>query len=124
MEWGRALRPAPLVRTAGGGDGCRRCAPFRLSLAQLDRDETRLLTRLHAHKDRLLAVLLGAAQRAAHIGRVGNLLARDLENDVAGLEALVGRNPVGIDIGDHYAFRAAAGDLAGGRDREAEPWDI
>ena len=32
--------------------------------------------------------------------------------------------PIGIDLGDHHAFRAAAGDLAGRRDREAEPRDI
>src|SRR5947208_16886280 len=29
---GTGARPVPLVRTAGGGDGCRRCAPFDQAL--------------------------------------------------------------------------------------------
>src|SRR5262249_33576763 len=29
---GRGAGPAPLVRPAGGGDGCRRCAPFGQAL--------------------------------------------------------------------------------------------
>ncbi len=55
-----------------------------------------------------------------HVGRLGDLLAADLEDDVAGLEALFGRSAVGIDVGDDHAFRAAARDLAGGGQRQAE----
>src|SRR6516162_7006734 len=121
MGWGRAPGPSPLVRTAGGGDGCRRCAPCRSSLAEPQRNELRRVARLHPHEDRTLAVLLRVLERTADVGRIGNLLAADLENDVAGLDALVGGNSVGIDLGNHHAFGAAAGDLAGGYDREAEP---
>src|SRR5262249_59013875 len=64
--------------------------------------------------------LLRVFERTADIGPTANLLATDLENDVAGLDALVGGNPVGIDLGNHHAFGAAAGDLAGGYDGEAE----
>src|SRR6266436_7520119 len=31
---GTGAGPVPLVRTAGGGDGCRRCAPFSLRLCR------------------------------------------------------------------------------------------
>src|SRR5262245_43576850 len=117
---GTGAGPVPLVRTAGGGDGCRRCAPIRSGLAEPQRNELRRVARLHPHENRTLAILLRVFERAADIGRIGNLLAADLENDVAGLDALVGGNPVGIDLGNHNAFGAAAGDLAGGYDREAE----
>src|SRR6516165_5184063 len=121
MGWGRAPGPSPLVRTAGGGDGCRRCAPFRSSLAEPQRNELRRVARFHPHQDRTLAVLLRVLEGTADVGRIGNLLAADLENDVAGLDALVGSNPIGIDLGHHHAFRTATSDLAGGYDREAEP---
>src|SRR5215469_15645280 len=124
MGWGRAPGPSPLVRTAGGGDGCRRCAPFRSSLAEPQRNELRRVARFHSHQDRTLAVLLRVLEGTADVGRTGNLLAADLENDVAGLHALVGSNPIGIDLGHHHASRAAATDLAGGDDREAEPRDV
>src|SRR5262249_20640333 len=89
-------------------------------LAETQRNELRRVARLHAHENRALAILLRVFERAADIGRIGNLLAADLENDVAGLDALVGGNPVGINLGNHNAFGAAAGDLAGGYDPEAE----
>ena len=144
---GRRFDPPPLnqLRT-GGGDGCRNevrrdgdgrrarppgsnrrrgrrmptVRPIRSGLAEPQRNELRRVARLHPHEDRTLAVLLRVFERAADIGRIGNLLAADLENDVAGLDALVGGNPVGIDLGNHHAFGAAAGDLAGGYDGEAE----
>src|SRR6266404_2396973 len=121
MGWGRAPGPSPLVRTAGGGDGCRRCAPFRSGLAEPQRNELRRVARFHPHQNRTLAVLLRVLEGTADVGRIGNLLAADLENDVAGLDALVGSNPIGIDLGHHHAFGTATGDLAGRYDREAEP---
>src|SRR3979490_545261 len=73
--------------------------PIGLSFGEPDGDELRLLARLHPHKDRALAVLLRLAQGAAHVHRIGHLLAADLENDVAGLEALTGRKPIGAGLG-------------------------
>src|SRR5215467_11956273 len=121
MGWGRAPGPSPLVRTAGGGDGCRRCTPFRSGLAEPQRNELRRVARFHPHQNRTLAVLLRVLEGTADVGRIGNLLAADLENDVAGLDALVGSNPIGIDLGHHHAFGTATGDLAGRYDRESEP---
>src|SRR5262249_2913067 len=122
---GRRFDPPPLnqLRT-GGGDGWRdegrraggggpgpppgsnrrrgrraTVPPIRTSLAEPQRNELRRVARLHPHEDRTLAVLLRVLERTADVGRIGNLLAADLENDVAGLDALVGGNSVGIDLG-------------------------
>src|SRR5215210_2800301 len=41
-RWGRATyAPVPLVRTTGGGDGCRRNVPFGSGSTEPDRDELR-----------------------------------------------------------------------------------
>ena len=68
--------------------------PIRSGLAEPQRNELRRVARLHAHENRALAILLRVFERAADIGRIGNLLAADLENDVAGLDALVGGKKV------------------------------
>ena len=47
-------------------------------------------------------------------------LAADIEDDVAGLQAVLGGRAIGIDAGDHDALVAGARDLAGGRNRQAE----
>src|SRR5262249_34718910 len=107
----RARPPGPTRRR---GRRMPTVRPIRSGLAEPQRNELRRVARLHAHENRALAILLRVFERAADLGRIGNLLAADLENDVAGLDALVGGNPVGIDLGNHNAFGAAAGDLAGG----------
>src|SRR5262249_3613554 len=121
---GAGAGPLPLGRTPRGGHGCPRGGPLppglarprtndfpavppsHLGLAEPQRNEPRRVARLHPHENRTLAILLRVFERAADIGRIGNLLAADLENDVAGLDALVGGNPVGIDLGNHNAFGA------------------
>ena len=62
-----------------------------------------------------------SCDRAADVGRRGDLAARDLQDHVAGLEAVLGGDAVGLDIGDDHAVVAAARDLAGRRERQAEP---
>src|ERR1700730_247248 len=64
----------------------------------------------------MLARLLSGLHGGAKVDRIGDLLAGSLEDDVSGLEALLGREPVGVDIGDDNA-------LAPGlrRNRKAEP---
>src|SRR5262249_15481405 len=96
MRTGARPRP-PGWRTRRGGRRMPTVRPIRSGLAEPQRNELRRVARLHPHENRALAILLRVFERAADIGRIGNLLAADLENDVAGLDALVGGNPVGID---------------------------
>src|SRR5260370_7165250 len=112
MGGGRAPGRSPLVRTAGGGDGCRRCAPFRSGLAEPQRNELRRVARFHPHQNRTLAVLLRVLEGTADVGRIGNLLAADLENDVAGLDPLVGTNPLWIHPAPHPPLRPPTAPLA------------
>src|SRR4029077_14796804 len=79
-----------------------------LGLAERHRDEVRRVAGLDPHEDRALALLLRVLESAAHVRRIGNLLAADLENDVAGFDALVGSKSAGIDLGDDHALRAAS----------------
>src|SRR5262249_18597697 len=83
---GEGAWPVPPGRTPGGGGGGRRVRPIRSGLAEPQRNELRRVARLHPHEDRALAVLLRVLERTADVGRIGNLLAADLENDVAGLD--------------------------------------
>ena len=75
--------------------------------------------------------VLAASQRASHVADIGDGLAADIENDVAGLEAVLRRGPLRIDGGDHDALSAGALDVArraqgGGRDaaRRAFDWRL
>src|SRR3954471_8725480 len=112
--------PVPLVRTTGGGDGCRWYAPFGSGSTEPYCQELRSFARLHAHQHRALAVLLRVADHRADLCSRSHLLAADLEDHVAGLEAVLGREAVGIHIGDDHAILAAAGHVARRSEREAE----
>src|SRR6516162_6939426 len=87
---GTGIGARPRVRIAGGGDGYRRSAPSKSGSTEAHGHEFCGFAGLHSHQNRAFAVLLRSIERAAHIGRVGDLLARHFENDVAGLEALIG----------------------------------
>src|SRR5262245_32663080 len=115
------MRPSPWFEPPAGATDAGGASHSRLGLAERHRDEVRRVARLDAHEDRALAFFLRVLESAAHVRRIGNLLAADLENDVAGFESLVGSESVGIDLGDDDALRAAAGDLTRGHDGEAEP---
>src|SRR5262245_21344521 len=121
---GTGVRPVPWFEPPAGATDAGGAPHSRSGFAEAQRDEPRRVTRLHPHEDRALALFLRFSQRAAYIGGIGNLLAAHLENDITGLDALIGGNPVGVDLGDDYPFRAATGDLAGRHDREAEPRHI
>ncbi len=60
----------------------------------------------------------------AHLARIADFLAADVENDVAGPEPMIGGDPVGIDIGDDHALVAAAGNLPGWRQRQTKARDV
>src|SRR5690242_405464 len=115
------MRPSPWFEPPAGATDAGGASHSRLGLAERHRDEVRCLARLDPHEDRALALLLRVLESAAYVRRIGNLLAADLENDVAGFEALVGSKSVGIDVGDDDALRAATGDLPRGHDGEAKP---
>src|SRR5882757_10635899 len=99
---GRAVKPVPRVRSADGGDDCRRNAPnlgspraysrrARHSTAsKRDREEPGVLARLHAQQYRPLAARARIGESLAHLIRARDALARDIEDDVTGAETLLG----------------------------------
>ena len=120
---GRAFRPAPGVRRSPGGDSksgragtssvvLRRVATVtsRSGVAERQRDEARSVAGLHPHQHVGAAVALGVGQHLAHLADTGDGLAADVEDDVTGLQAMLGRGAVGVDAGDHQALAAGAGD--------------
>src|ERR1700704_6039919 len=83
--WGRAAKPAPSVRSADGGDDCRRDAPslssapvrparLKSAAANRDREETRVVAGLHAQENRALAARAGIRQRFPNLVRAGDAL--------------------------------------------------
>src|SRR5438045_2724173 len=104
----------PLVRTTGGGDGCRRHAPSRSASAEPERNEFGAFAGFHSRENGALAILLRGGQRIAHVRRRGNLLARDLQDDVACLEALLRADTIGINFRDDDSLATAPGHFACG----------
>ena len=122
-RWGRAAcAPVPLVRTTGGGDGCRRHAPFGSGSAEPYRDELRALARLHADQHGALAVLLRIADRDCGYRRVEQPCVPPTSRMTSpALKPCSAAMPSGSTCGDDHAVAAAAGDLAGRAQRQAEP---
>jgi hypothetical protein len=67
-------------------------------------DELRRVVRLQPHQHGALALLVGVRNCIANIERARNLLAADIEDDIAGLEPMLGSKSVRIDVGDHDAI--------------------
>jgi hypothetical protein len=65
-----------------------------LGFAELQRDELGRVARLHPQEHRALPSS-GFLEDATHIGRLGDLLAADLEDDVAGLKPCSDAAPLG-----------------------------
>ena len=118
--WGAGHRPAPWVRTAGGGDGCRRYAPFVRRCRAEARRTASLRPTSPASAPCACRPCWASRAHCAHRRASATFLPADLEDDVADLEAMLGSEPVGVDIGDDHAF-APLPATAGGREREAEP---
>src|SRR5579863_447991 len=70
----------------------------------------------------MLALRLCFGQRVAYVADIGNGLAADVQNDIAGLQALLGRRSGRIDARDHDALVARARHVIRGRERQAEMW--
>jgi hypothetical protein len=88
LGWGRAeARPhrgrAAWGAMSGGPD-------FGSRIAERNRDKTRCLRRFHPHQHCLPALGLRIGYRFAHIGGGRHGLAVDVEDDVAGLDAVAG----------------------------------
>ena len=95
----------------------------RSAVADRQRDEAGVVTRLHPHQTvRLPSVR--ALPITLRTSAASNRLAGDFEDHVAGREAVVGGDTGGIDAGDHHAFAAGARDARGRRQREAELAEI
>jgi hypothetical protein len=76
--------------------------PLRVS--ERKRDELGPVARLHPHQHRVLAGLVQIGQVLADIGRIGDRLPADVEDDVAALHAVIRRRAVGVDRGDRDAL--------------------
>src|SRR5664279_5206110 len=83
-------------------------------------DEARRSAALDAHQNAVLVVGARSVDRLAHLSGIGYVLSRDFENDVAFLEATLGRSTLRVNLGDDDAFLAGTGNAVGGCYRQAE----
>ena len=91
-------------------------------LREFERDEAIALRGLDPHHHRLLAVALSGGNLGLDFARLRNGLAGNVENHVAGCDALVRRDAVGIDADDGDALVSGAGDLRGRRQAGGRAW--
>src|SRR5581483_623610 len=105
---------------AAPGETSRRALSLTSPLADRHGDEVGVVGSLHAHQHVVLAVLFGLRERLAKLVAAGNALAADIENDVAGLQAVLGGRAVGIDGGNHHALAAGTRNLISWRECHAE----
>src|SRR4051812_39594357 len=88
------------------------------ALCKRHRDEARGAAALDPHQNAVLVAVARGVDRLAHVARAADALAADLEDDVAFLEAALGRRALRIDLGDDDAVLAGAGHRVGGRNGE------
>ena len=81
-------KPVPDGAAPLGGDQSERRTRSDSSVAERHRDKMRSLRGFHPHQYRLAAAGLRIGHGLAHVGRRGNRLAVDVEDHIAGLEAL------------------------------------
>src|SRR6266446_8414358 len=132
---GTGTKPVPRVRSTGGGDGCRWDAPISFGrtpahahrrgtrpsgAAERQRDEPRALPGFHPQQNGALAAGAGIAERITHVRQGGNDLAANVEDDIAGLDPMLGRRTIGEDFGDDHALAPGSCPVAGRRNRHAE----
>src|SRR5580658_3885814 len=92
--------------------------PIRSGVAERQGDETRALVRLHPKQQRVFAVLTRVSDLVAHLARIGDRLAADIEDHVADAEAVIGSNAVRVDRSDKHAFAVGSWGFAAGSQRE------
>src|SRR6476646_10088056 len=119
-SFGPAPRKEPSAGATNAGETLHLISSPRLALCQRHRDEARRTAALHAHENAVLVVGAGGVDRLTHLAGAGHVLAGNLKNDVAFLEAAFRRRALRVDLGDHDAFLAGAGHAVGGGNRQAK----
>src|SRR5580704_237811 len=94
LDYGMASERSPWRRT--------------LRVAERKRDELGRVAGLHPPQHRVLAGLVEVRGLLVDIGRIGDRLAGDIEDDVAALHAVIRRLAVRIDRGHRDALVAGA----------------
>src|SRR3954453_16248797 len=122
---GRALGPVPRKAPSAGatdaGDTLHWFERLRPSaLRQRYRDEARGAAALDPHQNAVLVAVARGVDRLAHVAGAGDGLAADLEDDVAFLEAALGRRTLRIAPGGDAAVFPGAGHRVCRRDGETE----
>src|SRR5437763_15814930 len=92
----------------------------RSTASERNREEPGVLARLHAQQDRPLAARARIREGLADFVGARHALAGDIKNHVSGAEAVRGGWAVRIDLRDHDAFAAGAGNLTRRSEREPE----
>ena len=83
-------------------------------------DEFRLIVGLHSHDHCMLAALLRVADGSAHIRSISNFASTDFEDDVAGLQSLLGRRSIAVNPRYDDAVRTSACNLASRSKRQTK----
>ena len=99
---------------------CARVVVLRSGVSERNGHELRRIVGLHPHEHAMLAILLGLAHGFADIRHGSDLGPADLKDDVTTLEAMLGRNAVGIDLSHHHAVGPASGNFFGRGQRHAK----
>src|ERR1700753_2622878 len=92
----------------------------RRSALQRHRDEVGRIGRFDLHQDAVTAAAPGVFQRRAAIADIGDALAADVEDDVAGTEAVLGGRTIRIDRGHHDALVAGTLNVRSGSELQPE----
>src|SRR6516162_8294794 len=103
-----------------------RCYGFETGAQSPDRyrNEAGRLRGFHPHEHAVLAFLAQLQERVTDLGGLGHSLPADVENDVAGLEAMLRRRTAGFDARDDHAGTHRSRHLARRCKREPEMGNI
>src|SRR5579863_6586782 len=96
--------------------------PVASRIAKRYRHKAGAISSFHAHQHVVLALRLCFGQRVAYVADIRDRLAADVENDVTGLQALLGGWSGRIDAGNHQALVARASDIIRRCECQAEMW--
>jgi hypothetical protein len=94
--------------------------PSLQALTNRQRNEPGGLSRFHPHQNGVLACGPGVRKRLAYVADVRNSLAADIEDHIAGLNAMLGGGPIGIYSDHSDALISRTRNFCGRCEREAE----
>src|SRR5579885_349831 len=107
-----------------GATGRRRECPRGLTLLHRQGHEAVSITAFQTEKNDAFAVLLGGDESISDVRRRRNMLAACIEDHVTGPNAALGSGAGVVDIGNHHAFLAGAGNILGRGEFETEPRQV